>query len=87
MKVSSRSLIRTRLARCLVPEVTLDEEAYHLLEAERRPDEDHSDVLHRLLGPGPPNGESWSEGMRGGSGGSMEDVSETAGDEDAELEG
>jgi predicted CopG family antitoxin len=62
-----------------VPEVTLDEDAYELLEAQRHEDESFSDAIRRLLGPGPPE-EDLADGSE-----TMEDVAETAGDEDAEM--
>lgn len=61
--------------------ITLDEEAYEELEAQRRDEESFSDVVHRLLGPGPA-----APSLDPDDGETMEDVAETAGDEDVELE-
>lgn len=66
--------------------ITLDDDAYEKLDAQREPDESFSDVIRRLLGPGPPDAGSVREDLDHDIGETMEDVAETAGDEDAELE-
>lgn len=82
-----RGSLATEVPCRLVPErsITLDEDAYEKLEAQRGPEESFSDVIHRLLGPGPPGLKAEDLDPDGGE--TMEDVAETAGDEDAELEG
>lgn len=62
--------------------ITLDEDAYELLDAQRREDESFSDAIHRLLGPGPPDGGAVDDDAEPEP---LEDVAETAGDEDAEM--
>lgn len=69
-----------------MPDVTLDEEAYEILETQREEGESASDVIRRLLGPGPPDSGSFREGVEADAGETMEDVAETAGDEDAEMD-